>query len=177
MPFNDLRDFLAALEANNEITRISGAHWDMEMGVISELAFERQGPALLFENIAEYPADYRIVSNLCTTSTRALMALGIDPQDSGGIMRRWKDRLTSYRPVPPVRVSDGPILENEFKGQEIDLLQVSGAALARIGWRPIHRHRRLRYSAGSRRRPHQCRDLPTAGAGPMHHDDTTVTQK
>ncbi len=123
MPFKDLRDFLSALEAKNQITHISGAHWDMEMGVLSELAFERQGPALLFENIADYSADYRIVSNLCTTSTRALMALGIDPQDSGSIMLRWKDRLASYQPVPPLRVSDGPVLENEFRGEEIDLFK------------------------------------------------------
>jgi UbiD family decarboxylase len=123
MLFNDLRDFLTALEAKNEIIRVSGVHWNLEMGVLSELAFERQGAALLFENIAEYPADYRIVSNLCTTSRRALMALGIEAQEPREIMIRWKERLSQYRPVPPTRVAGGAVLENEFRDQEIDLLK------------------------------------------------------
>jgi UbiD family decarboxylase len=123
MPFKDLRDFLATLEQKGEIAHVSGAHWNLELGVLSELAFERQGPALLFENIAEYPGEYRIVSNLCTTKERSLLALGISPEDSGEIMIRWKECLEKYRPVPPAHVSSGPVLENEFRGQEIDLFK------------------------------------------------------
>ena len=104
MPFKDLRDFLATLEQKGEIAHVSGAHWNLELGVLSELAFERQGPALLFENIAEYPGEYRIVSNLCTTKERSLLALGISPEDSGEIMIRWKECLEKYRPVPPAHV-------------------------------------------------------------------------
>jgi len=123
MPFKDLRDFLATLEQKGEVAHVSGAHWNLELGVLSELAFERQGPALLFENIAEYSSEYRIVSNLCTTNERALLALGISAEDSDEIMIRWKERLEKYRPVPPVRVSGGPVLENQFQGDEIDLFK------------------------------------------------------
>jgi UbiD family decarboxylase len=124
MPFSDLREFLEALEKKGELTRISGAHWNLEIGVLSELAFERQGPALFFENIADYPSDYRIVSNLCTTRNRALMALGIDAMDQPSeIMIRWKERLSKYRPVPPARVARGPVLENEYRDQQIDLFK------------------------------------------------------
>ena len=48
MPYNDLRSFVAELEKRGELKRIQGAHWDLEIGVISELSFERGGPALLF---------------------------------------------------------------------------------------------------------------------------------
>jgi UbiD family decarboxylase len=44
-------------------------------------------------------------------------------QDPGEIMIRWKERLSNYRPVPPAPVSLGPVLENEFRDHEIDLLK------------------------------------------------------
>lgn len=124
MPFSDLRDFLSKLEGLGEIARISGAHWDLEMGVVSELSFEQQGPALLFENIPDYPSDYRVVSNLCSTQRRALIALEWDPDQSlVEAMRGWKQRYSHYKGVPPVTVSRGPVLEHERAGGEIDLLR------------------------------------------------------
>ena len=124
MPFKDLREFIAKLEQASELKRVSGAHWDLEMGVISELSFEQQGPALLFENIPDHSPDYTVVSNLCSTQRRALMALEWDPgQSLGEAMSSWKKRYTGYKGLPPVTVQRGPILENEKSGDEIDLLQ------------------------------------------------------
>ena len=124
MAFRDLRDYLAKLDEEGELQRISGAHWDLEMGVISELSFERQGPALLFENIAGYSSEYQVVSNLCSTQRRALLALGWDPgQSLGEAMSRWKERYSQYEGIAPVQVSWGPILEHEESGDGIDLLR------------------------------------------------------
>lgn len=124
MAFSDLREFLAMLEERGEVRRISGAHWNLEMGVISELSFEQQGPALLFENIPDYPSNYRVASNLCSTQRRGFMALGWDPRRSmAEAMARWKERYSDYRPVPPVVVSSGPVLKHRLAGDEIDLLR------------------------------------------------------
>lgn len=76
MAFKDLREYLARLEEVGELQRISGAHWDLEMGVISELSYENQGPALLFEEIPGYSPEYKVVSNLCSTERRSFLAPG-----------------------------------------------------------------------------------------------------
>jgi UbiD family decarboxylase len=124
MAFKDLREYLAKLEEVGELRHISGAHWDLEMGVISELSFEGQGPALLFEDIPGYSPEYKVVSNLCSTERRSFLALGWNAGWSvGQAMRHWKDVYTGYRPVPPVKVSRGPVVEHEFSGDKIDLLR------------------------------------------------------
>lgn len=124
MAFRDLREFLARLEETGELTRLSGAHWNLEMGVISELAFEHQGPALLFENIPDYSSEYRVVTNLCSTERRTLLAMGLDVNLTlGEAMARFKERYASYKPRPPVVVSRAPFQAHEYRGQEIDLLR------------------------------------------------------
>lgn len=124
MSFKDLRDFIAKLEEEGDIKHVSGAHWDLEMGVISELSFEDQGPALIFENITGYPSEYKVVSNLCSTKRRALMALEWDTgQSLGDAMSYWKGRDAGYKGIAPVTVPTGPIMQNEESGDEINLLR------------------------------------------------------
>jgi 4-hydroxy-3-polyprenylbenzoate decarboxylase len=124
MAYRDLRGFLTKLEDGGDLKRVSGAHWDMEIGVISELSFEHQGPSLLFGDIPDYPPDYRVVTNLCSTLRRALLALEMDPNlRLLEAMKIVKERHSSYKPVPPTMVSKGPVLDHEFTGDEIDLLR------------------------------------------------------
>lgn len=124
MPFSDLREFLAQLEEAGELRRISGAHWNLEMGVISELSFEHQGPALLFEDIVDYPREYRVVTNLLSTVKRSLIALEWNPdQTIEEAMRFFKESYSSFKPAPPATVSWGPVLEHELIGDQVDLLQ------------------------------------------------------
>jgi len=42
---------MAELDDLNEIRAVDGADWDLEIGTICELNYERRGPALLFDNI------------------------------------------------------------------------------------------------------------------------------
>ncbi len=37
MPFESLRDFVDLLDGQNELQKVNGAHWDLEMGAITEL--------------------------------------------------------------------------------------------------------------------------------------------
>ena len=123
MPFTDLRDFLARLDHEGEIKQIQGAHWDLEMGVISELSFERQGPALLFDTIPGYPPGYRVLTNLCSTLRRSLIALDMPADLSlGEAMARWREFYRSYKPIPPVKVNTALFRENVREGEEVDLL-------------------------------------------------------
>src|SRR5579862_7128482 len=75
VPFSDLREFIAELDDLNELRGVDGADWDLELGTICELNYERQGPALLFDNIKGYPKGYRVLTNGQETFKRALCSI------------------------------------------------------------------------------------------------------
>ncbi len=120
----DLRPFLDHLYQLKELQKVDGADWNLEIGAITELSDERKGPALLFDRIKGYPQGYRVVSNLTASPRRLAIAFGF-PTDISNVelVRRVKDKFKDMEPVPPVNVSDGPILENVFKGEDVDLLK------------------------------------------------------
>ena len=124
MPYKDLRSFVATLEEQGELKTIQGAHWDLEIGLVSELSFERGGPALLFEEIPGYPRDYRVLTNLCSTLKRSLLAIDMPIDLSiGEAMERWREFYRSYQPVPPIKVGSAPFHENVLEGADVDLLR------------------------------------------------------
>jgi 4-hydroxy-3-polyprenylbenzoate decarboxylase len=94
----------------------------LEIGTIAELNYERQGPAMLFDNVKGYPKGYRVLTNALDTPRRALLAIGLPTNLSRDeALIAYEKRMASYQPVPPVEVETGPIFENVFKGEEIDL--------------------------------------------------------
>ncbi len=62
MAYKDMRDWLTAVECDGELKRLSGANWNLEMSSITEIVY-REGkqpiPALLFDNILDYPGGIR----------------------------------------------------------------------------------------------------------------------
>jgi len=124
MPFEDLRQFLDACEEIGELRIVEGADWDLEIGTLAELNFERNGPCLLFDSIKGYPPGYRIACNVQDTQTRALLSVGLPIDlDREAAEKAWSDKIGACRPLPPVEVQDGPILENAFYGDDVDLLK------------------------------------------------------
>jgi 4-hydroxy-3-polyprenylbenzoate decarboxylase len=122
MPYNDLREFIRAVEKIGESRVVEGADWDLEIGTIAELNYERQGPALVFDRIKGYPKGYRILANALDSIRRALLAVGLPVElDLDAALDAYDKKLASYRPLPPVEVRSGPVLENVFRGEEIDL--------------------------------------------------------
>jgi len=122
MPFTDLRHFLSCLDEVRELRTVAGADWDLEIGVITELNYERNGPALLFDQIKGYPPGYRILTNAMHTRRRALLSLGFPLElDLDDALNQYEKKISDYRPVPPLEVSSGPIFENVCRGDNIDL--------------------------------------------------------
>ncbi len=121
MLWNDLREYLDRLEALDELRRVVGANWEEEIGGITELVTERQGPGLLFDEGPGYPAGYRVAANLFTTPRRTAIALGLDPGPS--VAQQWRARMREMRPVPPEVVATGPICENVLTGADLDLFK------------------------------------------------------
>src|SRR5207248_6287559 len=77
--FNDLREFIAEIEAEGELRRLEGVSADLEMGAITEIYAAEEGPAVLFDRIPGHAAGFRLVSNLFATLTRTAKVLRLDP--------------------------------------------------------------------------------------------------
>jgi 4-hydroxy-3-polyprenylbenzoate decarboxylase len=125
MAFKTLRDFLTLLSQQDELKKIDGAHWDLEMGAITELMWEAGGPALLFDHIRDYPQGYRVVANVYGTKRRCLLALSM-PLDLAEEEAKalFEKRLANYKPIPPRRVDSGLVTENILEGDAVDLLKL-----------------------------------------------------
>lgn len=119
---NDLREFVERLERDNDLKVFEGADWNLEIGALTEIGAETNAPALMFDNIKGYPRGYRVLSNFLQAQRRTAIALGL-PENLSGVklLNAWRDKLRSYKPVPPKTVSEGPVLENIMEGDLVDL--------------------------------------------------------
>jgi len=115
----DMRDFIEQAEAEGMLHRIKAeVDWDLELSHIAKLNEEKQGPALLFENIKGYSSP--VITSVCTTSQRLALIMGM-PRDSTlvDIMKEWVDKHANK--IPPEYVENAPCKENIMKGDEVDL--------------------------------------------------------
>ena len=76
----DLREWIARIEELGELQHVTGAHWDLEIGTISEINYRRKPPAaLLFDDIVGYPRGYRVLTGSMSNARRMAVTLGLDP--------------------------------------------------------------------------------------------------
>ena len=128
MSHKDLRDWLKEIEKHGQLKQIHGANWDVEMGSIVELIY-REGkapkPTVLFDEIPGYPKGYRTLFGMLGSTWRIAKTLGLpeDRIDYLGIADSWYKKARDLRPIPPKFVSTGPIQENMFTGDQIDILK------------------------------------------------------
>lgn len=125
----DLRSWLDQVEKLGQLERIDGVHWDLELSALAELLNEKFGaqgkprPALLYDNITDYPQGHRVAANLISSSGRLALTMGMDPGLSDfAFIREWRHRVKEIRPVEPEMVAGGPLFENKMEGDAIDLL-------------------------------------------------------
>ncbi|WP_136069016.1 4-hydroxy-3-polyprenylbenzoate decarboxylase [Modicisalibacter radicis] len=98
MKYKDLREFVAALEAQGELQRIS-AEVDpyLEITEICDRTLRAGGPALLFENVKGH--DMPVLGNLFGTPRRVALGMG---QDSVAALREVGELLAFLKePEPP----------------------------------------------------------------------------
>ena len=123
--YADLREWLEKVEEIGELRKISGAHWDAEMGPLTQLMHEHhkgRTPALLFDDIPDYPKGYRTLYGHFSTLNRIALTLGL-PLDAGkvGLVKAYQERLINLKLIPPQFVENGPILENVQEGEDINV--------------------------------------------------------
>ena len=91
-PKQDLRAWLAMMEAAGEVTQISGAEREREIGGIVDIYQRKIGnPLVLFDDIPGYPKGHRVLANLLTSIRRINMTMG-NPADGTEIelVRHWR---------------------------------------------------------------------------------------
>lgn len=119
----DLRDFIAQVDALKALRRIDGADARYEIGGITEVAAGQPDcPALLFDNIPGYPSGFRVFTNTTTNPQRAALALGLDPLLRPlDALKAWMAKRQGLRMIAPVEVASAAFLENSMRGGDVDL--------------------------------------------------------
>ncbi|MDP9094074.1 MAG: menaquinone biosynthesis decarboxylase [Actinomycetota bacterium] len=136
MGYADLQEFLAALERDGDLARVS-APVDPRLevtGIVQRVVRER-GPALLFENPTR--GSLPLAMNVFGTERRMAKALGVGelreiserigallkpemPHGVGGL-RDALGKVVQLRSVPPRRVKVAPCQEIVTRGEDVDL--------------------------------------------------------
>jgi UbiD family decarboxylase len=123
MFYKDLREFIELVGKVNLLRHVRGAHPNLEIGGITEVAAALPDcPALLFDDIPGYPHGFRIFSNPINTPQRAALALGLDPTlRPVDALRAWMDKRRTLKAHKPVTVKDADFLQNTDDGDGVDL--------------------------------------------------------
>jgi len=116
MSFDNLRDFIECLEANNKLTRIkeliSPRH---EMCAAMRYMDQTRGNVILFENVEGY--DIPVIGNMLCRHEHLRTALGLTDEDLTDYYLKKTNQL-----IDPVVVDTGPVKE-VIIDKEIDILK------------------------------------------------------
>lgn len=124
--FRDLREWLERVAVLDELRVIEGVHWELEMGVLSEaLERSRRGPAIMFDAIPGFPRGHRVLVNVLGSLRRLALTVGL-PLDLPieELLARWREKVEGLRLVPPRYVATGPVMDNVFMDEEVDLFKL-----------------------------------------------------
>src|SRR5258708_32325532 len=75
----DLREFITRAERAGEVVSIKGANWKLEMGTLAEIVNHArpEPPAILFEDVPDYPKGMRLLSGAANSSKRLAVPIGV----------------------------------------------------------------------------------------------------
>jgi len=139
MKYSDLRDFIAQLERDGQLRRISQPlDPKLEITEVCDRTLRAGGPALLFENPVGY--DIPVLANLFGTAERVALGMGEEsvaalrevgktlamlkePEPPKGMKDAW-EKLPIFKQVlnmAPKVVKHAPCQAQVFEGEDVDL--------------------------------------------------------
>ena len=123
MEYRDLRDWIQKVDAMGELRTVQGAHWDLEIGAITDVAHHTEdSPAILFDDIVGYPSGKRILSNVMKSIRRLGLTLSMPTNlKKMEFVAAMRERIHSHKPVAPIKVDSGPVMENVRTGKDINV--------------------------------------------------------
>ncbi|SFV78818.1 3-polyprenyl-4-hydroxybenzoate carboxy-lyase [hydrothermal vent metagenome] len=108
MQYQDLREFITELEKQGELKRISTpVDAYLEITEICRRTLDKQGPALLFENVNG--SDIPVLANLFGTTRRVAMAMG--QEDLAALRELGKLLAELKQPEPPKGLIEGDAVD------------------------------------------------------------------
>ena len=80
--FDDIRQFIEGAKKVTEWREIKGANWDLEISTLIEATAELipQPPMLIFDEIKDYPAGFRVLGLPYAAYRRVALAFGLPPE-------------------------------------------------------------------------------------------------
>ena len=122
----DLRTWIAEIEAAGELQRINGAEREEEIGGIVDVYQRKIGnQAVLFDEIPGYPRGYRVLANILTSVPRINLTLGMPATTKEvELVNFWRRYMKEMKSIPPAIVGKGLVQENVKGGNELDLLKI-----------------------------------------------------
>ena len=123
--FRGLRDWIEQVDKMGELLQVNGAHWDREMGAITQMLTETgkgKAPAILFDEVPGYPKGYRTLYGQFSTIKRVALTLGLplEYERKADIVKAYHHVMTDMKLIKPRMVKTGPIFENVLEGDAID---------------------------------------------------------
>lgn len=121
--YHNLRQWIDRFRETGEVLDVKGAHWNQEIGVMTQLARrQKQGPALLFDQITDHQEGFRILVNTLGSTRRLAHTLRLgDVSGYRELVDKWKVKWKGLVPIPPRLVENPPVMENRLVGNEVDL--------------------------------------------------------
>ena len=126
MADSDFRKWISIIEEKGLLSRVEcEVDWYGEIGAITRQMMNRQGPALLFENIKDYKDTWctRVLTGDLCSRERLALALGI----SGDTPYKEITRIVKKRIEKPSGVKiveTGSVKENIIKEDDVDLYKI-----------------------------------------------------
>jgi len=123
MPYKSLREWIAKLEKEGQLKRISAeVDWNLELGAIARRIADQGGPALLFEKIKDYHNTRcrRLFLGGPGSRERLAMALSLSKETGYRDMVEFIKKRLEIR-METVKVTTGPVKENVLKGDSVNL--------------------------------------------------------
>ena len=104
--FDDLRQFIDGAKKITDWKEIKGASWDLEISTLIEATAELipQPPMLIFDEIKDYPAGFRVLGLPYAAYRRVALAFGLPPEKNKlELVRLASRKVRSAQPIRPKR--------------------------------------------------------------------------
>lgn len=123
--YNDLREWMREAERLGELRTVLGASWQEEIGLAADVVIPcDEGPAVIFDEVPGCPKGFRLIINVFAGKRRN-MTLGFPDHLSKQELSQsfFEHYLKNQRRITPAIVDSGPVFENIFTGDEIDVTE------------------------------------------------------
>ncbi|MFQ5904559.1 MAG: UbiD family decarboxylase [Candidatus Binatia bacterium] len=135
--YQGLRDWIEQVDRMGELLKLSGAHWDEEMGAITHMLTEKSkgtAPAILFDEVPGYPKGFRTLYGQLSSMKRIALTLGLplEYERKFDLVKAYYERMQSMTLMKPKFIDKGPILDHVIEGDAVDVLKF-----------PVPRHHEL----------------------------------